>query len=291
MKLATIAPVYDLDLCKSTSDLYLILSWLCKENKQYKHYWTNTHTGYKILDNGANEGKLSDDLDILNLADDIYADEIVAPDAYLDAEATLSKTETFLGKYYESRIKGNFKVMAVAQGKSQQQFMDCYNEFLLDPRIDVIGIGYRNLYEPFEYTLKDLTDETWTTLGIENVEYLREEMDEKTFLYTLSRIHFLKTQVDYTKLKDNNKQLHMLGLYNPFELTFFKGLRDYKIDCIRGVDSAAACQAAQASVKFDKTFGVKDKPQAFLDFEQKLPITNRLLATQNIEIMKEWFNE
>ena len=77
MKLATITPVYDLDLCKETSNLYLVLSWLCQQNPEYKSYWINLDSdAYKILDNGANEGKLSDDLDILNLAMDIDADEI-----------------------------------------------------------------------------------------------------------------------------------------------------------------------------------------------------------------------
>ena len=96
MDLAVIAPIHDLDLCDKLSHLYLILSWLCKEDPQYKNYWKNIKNKYKdayvILDNGANEGKLSKDLDLLKTALDINANEIVLPDEYHNSEATIKKT-------------------------------------------------------------------------------------------------------------------------------------------------------------------------------------------------------
>ena len=293
MEVAVISPVYDLDLSDNLSHLYMALQWLCKKDPQYRSHWKNIKTkfpsSYVILDNGANEAQLCDDLELLGTAVDINADEIVAPDVFDDAEGTMSKTEIFLGNYFEKYIEGNFNVMAVAQGRNQVQFMDCYKEFVIDPRISTIGIGYRNLFKPFEFNMRPLTEESWKALGIPDTRVLKDMLDEQTFYFTVSRLFFLRTRVDFKDLRKHNKQIHLLGLTNPYELSLYKKvLYPEELELIRGCDSASPCQAAQAGVKFNKGFGVEKKPKDYLDFEKRMTSKQRELAIKNMVIIEKW---
>lgn len=290
MKQAIISPVYDLDLSDSLSHTYLILSWLCKKDPQYKSYWNNIkrkyNDAYVILDNGANEGQLSSDRDILSLALEMNVNEIVAPDEYLNADFTIEKTKKFLDDYYEDYIKGRLNIQAVIQGRTKEDFLKCYNYYLNEPRINIIGIGYRNLYEPFIDEMKD-----WFNRSGDFVTLKNKPIEEKTFYYTISRFYFINQYIETVDILNNDKQIHMLGLTNPYELHIIKQLPKEKFELIRSCDSAAPIQAAQANVLFDKNYGVKSKPKAMLDFEERLSSEQRMLAQQNIQIMKEWINE
>jgi len=285
--IAVIAPVYDLELSDELSHLYMVLSWLCKEDPQYKSHYTNIKRkqddAYVILDNGMNEGKMSSDQEIISTAHDINANEIICPDVYLDSSGTVRKTKKFLNVYYNGYVKGKFSVMGVLQGRDKESFLNCYDEFLNDDRINFLGVGYRNLMEPFKEEI-----DNWKT-DLIDMDYLKKNLSDDCYYYTLSRLYFLRNILDFKKLKDNNKSIHLLGIYNPFELSLYSKLfSDDELLHIRGCDSAAPCQAAQAGVAFDKTYGVKDKPQSMLAFEARMDGNVNRLAKHNIEIMKEW---
>ena len=293
MDLAVISPVHDLDLSDELSHLYLILSWLCKEDPQYKNHWKTIKNQYKdsyiILDNGANEGKLSEDLDLLKLALDINVDEIVLPDEYLNTKQTINKTKSFLSNYYSKHISGMFNTMAVLQGEEIHDFLSCYKTFLTDSRINILGVGYRNLVEPFKNDIHNIGDNEWRLLGVDNIEYLSEMVSEETFYYTLSRVYFLRRIINFDDLKKYKKKIHLLGIWNPIELSLYnKMFTEEELSFIRGCDSAAPCQAAQAGVEFNPKYGVKDKPKAYLDFEKQMTPEKKQLAKKNIDVIREW---
>jgi len=293
MKVAIITPVYNPEPSHEFSHLYMILAQLCKRDPQYKNYWTNIKNihkdAYVLLDNGCNENEPVTDLEILGLAADMGVQEIVAPDEYLKGPETVAKTMKFLDNYYNKYIKNNFKVMAVLQGTNRGNFLLSYRAFINDPRIDILGVGYRNLYEPFVSDMKSMNYKAWETFGIKDAVNLICQLDEKTFHYTMSRLYFLKK---YNVLQDVvtlGKQIHLLGLYNPYELSLYKQVfTEEELKSIRGCDSAAPIQAAQAGVVFNKDYGVKTKPKAILDGEKRLTESEKELVKQNIEIMKEW---
>lgn len=295
MQYAIISPVYNLDLSDKLSHMYLVLSWLCKQDPQYANHWVNIRNKYKdayvICDNGANEGKLVDDLDLLSIAQGIKANEIVLPDEYHNAKITIEKSILFLNKYYDEYLKNKFKTMAVVQGTTREEFMDCYNTFLNDKRIDVLGIGYRNLLEPYGIAMQNMSDRDWKNIGIDNISYLREVLDDNTFYYTLSRLYFLRSEINIPQLNIINKKIHLLGLWNPYELSLYKKVfNNLELQSIRSNDSAAICQAAQANVIFDVKYGVKNKPKAMLEFEKRLTDKQLSLAYKNLEIVKQWVN-
>jgi hypothetical protein len=287
MQIATIAPIYNLELCDSFSHLYLVLQFLCAEDPQYKSYFTNIKKkygdAYVILDNNANEGCLCEDTALLSTAKEINADEIVCPDVYEDADNTIKITQRFLDTYHYKYIENNFNTMAVLQGKDKKSFLKCYNEFVEDPRVNFLGVGYRNLMKPFR-------DEIDSVKWPMDTKYLKEKLNEDCYYYTLSRLYFLKYILDFEQLKMYNKSLHLLGSYNPFEMKFYNEelFTKEQLKFIRGWDSACCTQAAQAGVVFDNTYGVVDKPKAILGFDKHIDSATKQMVELNIQTIKEW---
>lgn len=141
--------------------MYLInifpLGNICKEYNQKMHMFL-THMvekypayvqvaqdapGYKILDNSLIELGGAVDLDrVIKAAETIGADEIILPDVFRDGPATLKAVEKAiaeLNKRYPNR-SWPFKLQAVAQGKDEKEWDECYTSLLKNPDVDVIGI-------------------------------------------------------------------------------------------------------------------------------------------------------
>ncbi len=99
--------------------------------------------GYKILDNSLIELGGAVDLDrVIKAAEAIEANEIILPDVFCDGPATLEAVEdsiAALNKKYPNR-SWPFKLQAVAQGKNEDEWVDCYVGLLENPDVDVIGI-------------------------------------------------------------------------------------------------------------------------------------------------------
>lgn len=99
--------------------------------------------GYKILDNSLIElGGAVDLKRIAKAAECIGADEIILPDVFQDGPATIKAVQEALkelNKMYPNR-SWPFKLQAVAQGKDESEWVDCYMALIKNPDVDVIGI-------------------------------------------------------------------------------------------------------------------------------------------------------
>lgn len=141
--------------------MYLInifpLGNICLENNQRVHMFL-THMvekypayteaarnalGYKILDNSLIELGGAVDLErVVKAAKIISADEIILPDVFQDGPATIKAVQSAideLNKIYPNR-SWPFKLQAVAQGKDEKEWYECYMELIKNPDVDVIGI-------------------------------------------------------------------------------------------------------------------------------------------------------
>lgn len=99
--------------------------------------------GYKILDNSLIELGGSVDMNrLLRAAGSIEADEIILPDKFQDGPGTLEAVDEAVKTLFEIYPKGNwpYKLMAVAQGKNEEEWLQCYKALLANRYIDVIGI-------------------------------------------------------------------------------------------------------------------------------------------------------
>lgn len=127
------------------SPFALVLSQNVQRNPEQIAYW-KAFDGYKVLDNGAFElGKPSGSIgELINLATEIGANELVLPDVFRDDSQTIICTLTALNvvnAYRKTKMLSGLKVMAVPQGETLDAWLQCYKTFLAHPDIDVIAIN------------------------------------------------------------------------------------------------------------------------------------------------------
>ena len=100
-------------------------------------------SGYKILDNSLIElgGAVSMGR-VLSAADKIRADEIILPDVFKKGPETVKAVRAAIAELREKYPNGNwpYKLMAVAQGRNEKEWVKCYEQLLEISEIDVIGI-------------------------------------------------------------------------------------------------------------------------------------------------------
>lgn len=204
IKVAHIVPVV---YPKIDTDYHMLLTHLCNDNRYVQGY--HNIKGYKILDNSAYELGESPSVDtILSAAINVLPDEIVLPDVMGDAVGTVTRVIDSLTKLYRPLPVGKklpFKVMAVPQGKTLAEWLECYRVFLTLP-IDTIGINkntskwfkgdrvtfcdylyQNNLVVPtVEYHLLGLVD-NFAEVREHNIRHPWIRGVDSSALYTLSR--------------------------------------------------------------------------------------------------------
>jgi hypothetical protein len=291
MKYSIIAPIYDLELTpKISGDYFMILSWLLKEKIYYDFYkkYKEIHPkSFYILDNGAAEDKLMSNKQLIEMADYIKANEIVLPDVYGDGVKTIDLVTEFIDENCDRSF--DYKLMGVLQGQNKEEILKCLEFYINCPYINTIGVGYRNLLYAFSDDIGFQPKEYWTELKIPNIDILSNKLEDNTYLYTLSRVYLLKNYIDFKLLKNRKKKIHLLGIWNSIEMSFYnKVFNKEELKIIRGCDSAALCQAAQKNIIWNKEYGVVNKPVKYLDFFKKMSPNELFYFNENVKILKEW---
>lgn len=140
MKAALIPPM-GLDSYALHSDIHLALPLphLMRSMSYIRTYQRAADSGdYVILDNGMAEGVKVQPDTIFAVAETLRVSEIVLPDELRHATETVSGVEVFLARY-KSRLEP-YKLMAVAQGITVQEFRGCIHHFADREQITAIGI-------------------------------------------------------------------------------------------------------------------------------------------------------
>ena len=126
MKVSHIAPPKMLDTIRKRS-YHLAVAQRLAENPMYLFWFKNAHLrgDYIIVDNGAVEVALSKEVEpisfqeVLDIATNVGADEVVMPDVYRDASKTLRHTHAAL-----SLVPTRHR-MIVPQGNSIHEWINC----------------------------------------------------------------------------------------------------------------------------------------------------------------------
>jgi hypothetical protein len=171
---------------------------------------------YVILDNGLAEGQAASPSYLLEVAKDLSVDEIVAPDMMTDTKGTLTGVRSFLSRH-EAAING-FNVMAVAQGRSMQEFRRCTKAYSDMPAITTLGVPRHML----------------TTLNSRS-----------------ARIDFVQWLVkeEYTE----RFKIHLLGT-NAWWTGETRAVAKYLGDVVRSIDSSLPFNYALADVYLNANF-------------------------------------
>jgi hypothetical protein len=222
MKVATILPTAFLGLI-AKDDYHMCLAHLIdnldkpieKQNKYTKFYRQMglISTKYLILDNGVIEqNKATDIVELVKKAMSVSADEIILPDVIMDSERTLDAGEEAL-KWVRNNFP--FKIMAVPQGKTREEWLDCA-EIMLGWDIDCIGIP-----------------KSLSLLGSRDIRI--------DVLHTLGK-------------KLRGLDIHLLGCQkSPMEVRLMAlAMRDQYIPEVRGIDSALPYVFTKAGLSIDE---------------------------------------
>lgn len=112
-------------------------------DENYKNYYVNKLDDvYKILDNSVFElGESLNPHILFNWAALVNAHEIIIPDVYGDMKKTLRAMEDFLDEKESNR----YNLMAVPQGKNQEELIMCLHVMVKNPRI--YSIGFNKLWD------------------------------------------------------------------------------------------------------------------------------------------------
>lgn len=250
MKLASIVPQNFLHMTVE-ADFHMALAHLIGESgyEEYTAFFQNRKEGsFCILDNGVIEGNPMPIEIVAEKAISINADEIVLPDAYKDATATIKMVDSAIKYLIEHFGEHNwpFKLMVVPQGDSVDSWLECA-KILLEQYgmyIDTIGIP------------KHLIDTTQTR-------------DARLFI-----ISDLAEAIDLEGF-----EIHLLGCWKtPLEvLTIAKASEQGIIPTVRSCDSAIPYVYARHGLRFSDD----DRPDTDpIDF--KRGYCNEILLAYNI---------
>jgi hypothetical protein len=251
MQLATILPTKYLDLIKGDK-YHMALAHLVLKDEIYTEFYRqqSKKDAYVILDNGVIEGEQQQLGDIIMRARVIGAQEIILPDVFQDADATIASSYKAL-KTCREKYGREFKLMAVPQGKTIEEWLECA-EVMLDWDIDCLGI-------PKVLTKMGGRDARLKVLAELKDTILRRQL---TFAFRLD--------------------IHLLGCWeNPLELTMITKAEQSKvIPPIRGCDSAIAYVYSEKGILLSED----ERPAGPVDFKEK--DTDLTILEKNIKLWK-----
>jgi len=150
IKICVISPISHLEDFSHLGEIDMSLSHLVLENggcNDYSRYYQKqSEKGrYVILDNSAFEleqrGKGLDPNLVLDAAEVICPSEVIATDVLFEGAATVWSTKNFIKAMKARNLIGKYKVMAVVQGKTEEEWFDCLIQLLWIPEVDVIGFS------------------------------------------------------------------------------------------------------------------------------------------------------
>lgn len=297
MRLCVITPVSHLDLATYGSGIHMALTHLVNSNEDYANAYRRfqAKNEYTILDNSAFEmeqqGKGLDPEPVLSAAKQIGADEVIATDVLCDGPATVKATRNFIREYekfFSEQIRLDQpipKIMAVPQGKTIEEWIDCYLQLLITPRVDVIGFSKISVPVCFGGPNARQVSGGVTNSRIKLYDYLDQYQLWPFSLNRNTPIHLLGG--------DNQTGAEFLNIANSQSNFHSQGVSQRKIN-IRSNDTSAPVWYGANGIAFDPFTGkapkfIGEKP----DLENAKQVTaeniekNKSLILGNILILSK----
>ncbi|KKL24999.1 hypothetical protein LCGC14_2409720 [marine sediment metagenome] len=138
MRVGIIRPDSSLHDSELATDFHFVLAQQCLASEAYSTYYREAaeRGEFVLLDNGAAElGRSVSAEDLLKACELINPSVVVAPDVLFDSDATIFRTMQFLG-----RVGGRYKVMAVPQGRNDEDYLETFHLFNQQSSIAWLGL-------------------------------------------------------------------------------------------------------------------------------------------------------
>lgn len=112
-------------------------------NEEYRNHFANMAKlgRFVLMDNGAAEGAQLQPEKLIEAYAEICPNEIVLPDTLYESGSTIQKTRNFINKLDNRNLLGEFRLMAVPQGNTFNEWLACARIFVKDTRINTIGVS------------------------------------------------------------------------------------------------------------------------------------------------------
>jgi len=254
MKIFVIPPLEHLELAHMGDKCYYALAHLYYQHEHYRQFFKAAvkRGDFVTLDNSAAEKSLVTEDILIEIVKDLKPNEVIAPDILFDKDKTLAALKAFSKRLYLEGIKVD--IFAVPQGKTQEEWLDCYQKMLWNPEVAVIGLSKISVpYCWYDKAKKDT--------------HIKEARN-KCIKY-LQRCNLIK------------KPIHCLGQGD------FKEFGAYKnIPLIRSTDSCYPVLAAIKGIEYDKNFERVETYNGYFDTKMTEEQTKR--ALWNILCLKRY---
>lgn len=238
MKMAHIIPPSQLDAIPLTQKIHLCLVHLVERSEVYRDYYRNKaaqgHT--VILDNSAFElGEAYPAEQMLDLAEEIGATEVMAPEFFMNATKTIDSIKEF-SELMAAR-GGKASIFATICGADINEWLRCYRAVVELSNVSTVGISFRaNEFVPIPEVDTDILT--------------KRRMEARITLMSI-----------LARLRSPHVQHHLLGLWDPYELTMQK-----HHGWIRSCDSSAAYAHGIREIGIDLERGLPCNKES-MDFE------------------------
>lgn len=269
MKFNSELPKCMLALNTCINDYDFVLLHLYLEDEEYALYFNELRSRlpYRmmVLDNSAYEffvkGEELDFNKFYTTIRELKPDYYILPDVLMDKEKTLAGTRKFLDEY---RIPGCSKPMAVAQGDSIEDMIDCLEQYI-EMDIDAVAIPFHNSFYREMSVSVNIANAFMVEYG-----YINADIE-----YAMGRVEFLSRIQDILK---RFKHVHILGSHCPLEAKFY----DYST-----MDTGYPVKLAIVGQVLGKE---KEKPNIIIDefYGGELSLETKALIESNIKKMKGW---
>jgi hypothetical protein len=213
LKNFVIPPNAHLELSRLGSGGFFALGQIYRSNKQYAAFVQEEQKRGRhiILDSGIGDHNPITQDELFDLTLEVMPTEVIPLDTLFDMKATLQNLDDFVDRLDQKGLLGKIKIFACPQGKSQEEWLQCYTTMLEHPFVDTIGMS------------KLAVPKAWSSY-----------QDDQGIMEARHKcIEFLK---------ENNllkKPLHFLGMGDPNEFSYYVALSKYAqySDIFRSTDS------------------------------------------------------
>lgn len=253
MKHFVIPPLDYLELSDRGTMGYFVLAHLYVQHESYRSFYQakSKEGAFILLDNGAAENSIVDLDTLLSIVVELNPSEVIARDILFDKDATIKATLQTIVALNQFGYKG--LVMGAPQGRTKEEWLECYDWMLESLGIDTIGLSKIAVPKAF-------LDKT----GDEGI------MEARHQCYDL-----------LSKQGKLQKPIHFLGMGSPQEYKYYEG-----DSMIRSTDSCNSIWSAMNKISWqDGQFDRIKTPHDY--FERKMNDEQYYLATQNISYLDE----
>jgi len=257
IKLCLITPIENLGLC-NYGDMFFALTRQLSESKEYYEYFKRKKKlGFQIIcDNNIHEMTEVNFEEHVKLALEIGT-IIIIPDVLRNKKKTLEHFHYFMDRWFEILHKNQIKIMAVPQGETFEEIMECFDEFNNDKRVDMVG----NSFDLTPYQL----------------------LPEKYANQSANRLLIVNKWCELT-----TKKIHLLGCNNLNELYSLN-----KFKQVHSTDGKFFSRISLAGIRltYDNWRDIIKNEEIKMEFNKRLTLTQMGLFVKNVLFFREVLND